>query len=323
MPPTIALASKPNTHMPIDLANLGSRMPRDDPLVICTDGASSEEIFGPIRQYFRETIFLDRYLCETASVREMIAQLPRNDESVTALLTQLVASKAQVFAGTLFSTFTALIHRLRGFDSQESRFLYCHNDFSSPLVRFERCEFLPVDDGPYTWNRIRYPVSPDAYSWMREWPESSDSAPPHFEGGVSLPGTLHFQAREAAMHGSTIRYLEEDGRPPMIVDWTEQDAFVAWDVVLTAGSTYSAEIRYACNEDSSGTGCGVGICGGDELLAQVWNTGGWESLSQWLRLGRLRVPAGRSRLIVRAIEKDAHTVMNLFGVRLVPMESTA
>ena len=63
--------------------------------------------------------------------------------------------------------------------------------------------------------------------------------------------------------------------------------------------------------------------GGDELLGQVWNTGGWESLSQWLRLGRLRVPAGRSRLIVRAIEKDTHTVMNLFGVRLVPMESTA
>ena len=48
------------------VANLASRMHRDDPLVICTDGASSEEIFGPIRQYFRETIFLDRYLCESA-----------------------------------------------------------------------------------------------------------------------------------------------------------------------------------------------------------------------------------------------------------------
>jgi hypothetical protein len=305
------------------VANLASRMHRDDPLVICTDGSSSEEIFGPIRQYFRETIFLDSYLRERASIREMLAQLPRNDESVMALLTQLVASKARVFAGTLFSTFTALIHRLRGFDSHESRFLYCHNDFSSPLVRFERCEFLPVDDGPFTWNRIRYPLSPDAYSWMREWPESSDSAPPCFEGEVSPPGTLDFQASEAAVHGSTIRCLKDDGSPPMIVDWTDRDAFLTWDVVLTARGTYSAEIRYACNKDSSGSRYGVGICGGDELLGQVWNTGGWESLSQWLRLGRLRVPAGRSRLIVRAIEKDAHTVMNLFGVRLVPMESTA
>jgi hypothetical protein len=305
------------------VANLASRMDRDDPLVICTDGDSSEAIFGPIRQYFRQTIFLDRYLCESASICEMIAQLPRNDESVMALLTQLVASKARVFAGTLFSTFTALIHRLRAFDSQESGFLYCYNDFRSPLVRFECCEFLPVDDGPYTWNRIRYPVSPDAYSWMREWPESSDSAPPRFEGEVAPLGTLNFHAREAAAHGSKIRYLEEDGRPPMIVDWIDQDEFVTWDVVLTAGRKYSAEIRYACNENSSGSRFGVGIYGGDELLGQVWNTGGWESLSQWLRLGCLHVPAGRSRLIVRAIEKDAYTVMNLFGVRLVPAEATA
>jgi hypothetical protein len=164
------------------VANLASRMRRDDPLVICTDGSSREEVFGPIQQYFRETIFLDRYLRDSTSMRDMISQLPRDDETVQALLTQLVASKAQVFAGTFFSTFTALIHRLRGFASQESSFLYCYNDFLSPLVRFERCEFLPVSDGPYSWNRIRYPVSPDAYSWIREWPEASNAALPPFGG---------------------------------------------------------------------------------------------------------------------------------------------
>src|SRR5215470_1883802 len=119
------------------VANLASRMRRDDPLVICTDGSSREEIFGPIQQYFRETIFLDRYLRENASIREIIAQLPRYDESVQALLTQLIASKARIFAGTLFSTFTALIHRMRGLESQESNFLFCYNDFLSPFVRFE------------------------------------------------------------------------------------------------------------------------------------------------------------------------------------------
>jgi hypothetical protein len=169
------------------VANLAPRMCRDDPLVICTDGSPDEEIFGPIRAYFRETIFLDRYLQESASIRESISALPRQDESVTALLTQLVASKAQVFAGTLFSTFTALIHRARGFDWQESRYLYCHNDFLPSSVRFDRGEFLPVDYGPYTWNRIRYPVSPDAYSWFREWPECSGSAAPPFEGEQAHP----------------------------------------------------------------------------------------------------------------------------------------
>jgi hypothetical protein len=163
------------------VANLALRIRREDPLVICTDGSPSDEIFGPIQTYFRETLFLDQYLQECASMREIISALPRQDESVAALLTQLVASKARVFAGTLFSTFTALIHRARSLDRGETRFLYCHDDFRSPMVRFDRGEFLPVADGPYSWNRIRYPVSPDAYSWLREWPECSGSALPFEE----------------------------------------------------------------------------------------------------------------------------------------------
>jgi hypothetical protein len=305
------------------VANLASRMRRDDPLVICTDGSSREEIFGPIQQYFRETIFLDRHLRESASLREMISQLPRYDESVQALLTQLVASKAQVFAGTLFSTFTALIHRMRGLDSGESNFLYCYNDFLSPLVRFDRCEFLPVDDGPYSWNRIRYPISPDAYSWMREWPESSNSTPPSFEREEPPPGTLDLRASDAAVHGSTIRYVEEDGSQMMIGDWTDQNAFVTWDIAPAAGGTYAVEIQYACPADSSGSRYGVSIEGADELRGQVWNTGSWVSLSTWLPLGRLRIPAGRSTLIVRVLEKTAAAVMNLSGVRLIPVELTA
>ena len=154
------------------VVNLASRMRREDTLVICTDGAPEEEIFGPIRKYFHEVIFLDHYLGESAAAKEVMGQLPRDNEAVRVLLTQLIASRAQVFAGTLFSTFTALIHRLRGFADPEAEFLYCYNDFVSPLVRFENCEFLPVQDGAYTWNRLGYPVSPDAFSWFREWPEA-------------------------------------------------------------------------------------------------------------------------------------------------------
>ena len=133
---------------------------------------------------------------------------------------------------------------MRGFTNQESSFLYCYNDFISPLVRFDRCEFLPVDDGPYSWNRFRYPVSPDAYSWMREWPESSNSAPPSFERRSCLPELSTSCAGEAAVHGNTIRYLEEGGSQMIIGDWTDHNAFVTWDLMLPAGGTYAAEIRY-------------------------------------------------------------------------------
>src|SRR5262249_10311390 len=75
------------------VANLASRMNRDDPLVICTDGSSRDEIFGPIQKYFRETVFLDRCFREDAAIRTMLSELPRDDEAVLVLLTQLVASK--------------------------------------------------------------------------------------------------------------------------------------------------------------------------------------------------------------------------------------
>lgn len=153
------------------VANLASRMDRAEQLVICTDGSPDEDVFTPIRRHFRHAVFLDE-VTASAGVREHLAELPRVDESVLALVTQLIASQARVFAGTMFSTFTGLIHRMRGLDGRDGSFLFTHNDFASPDVRFASCEFLPSSEGPYSWNRIRYPLSPDAYSWAREWPES-------------------------------------------------------------------------------------------------------------------------------------------------------
>lgn len=301
------------------VANLASRMERDDPLLICTDGSSREEIFGPIQRHFRQAIFLDRYMRESSSIRELMAGFPPGDEGVDALLAQLVASKAQVFAGTLFSTFTTLIHRMRAFDRQESSFLYCYNDFLSPLVRYERCEFLPVDDGPFSWNRIRYPISPDAFSWLREWPEAAGLAAPPF-GGDPLPaGAITLHASQAALHGSSIQQVAGDDGSVMIVDWLDPGATASWELVLPAEATFAVEIRYACAADTAGSSYGVGVEGAGELRGQVWNTGSWMSLTPWLALGRLRMPAGRSRMVVRALEMPGYAVMNLSALRLLPL----
>ena len=159
------------------VGNLAAHMASDEPLLICTDGSPDEDIFVPIRRHFRQARFLDDELFAVARADDSPLRLEPHDEAAVALVTQLVASRARVFAGTLFSTFTGLIHRLRAFDRPEAPYLYTHNDFLSPEVRFVRGEFLPVADGPYTWNRVRYPVSPDAYSWLREWPESAAAAP--------------------------------------------------------------------------------------------------------------------------------------------------
>jgi len=90
---------------------------------------------------------------------------------------------------------------------------------------------------------------------------------------------------------------------------------VTWEVVLPAAGTYSVEIRYGSPEE--GSRYGVRVDGAEELQGRVWNTGSWTSASPWLALGRLRIPAGRSTLVVRAIDKVGRAVMNLHAVRLV------
>jgi hypothetical protein len=298
------------------VGNLASRMDRDDPLVICTDGAAGEEIFGPIQQHFRHTVFLDRHLREDAGVRELVRGLPREGEAVDALLTQLVAAAARTFAGTLFSTFTGLIHRMRGFADPHAEVLYCYADFLSPLVRFERGAFLPVDDGAFTWNRVRYPVSPDAYSWMREWPEAW-CAP----GAAAVPephpaDALDLSAAAATLAGRALRCVEDVGGRPVLIDWTDPSEHPAWDLHVAEGGTYAVEIRYACPDESAGSTYTVGVRSGEELIATVRNTGAWTSSSPWLPLGRIELPPGRSTLSVRARDLVGLAVMNLSGVRV-------
>lgn len=297
------------------VSNLASRMDRDDLLVICTDGAAGEEIFGPIQQHFRHTVFLDRHLREDAAVRDLVAGLPREGEAVDALLTQLVATAARTFAGTLFSTFTGLIHRMRGFADPHADVLYCYDDFLSPLVRFERGAFLPVDDGPFTWNRVRYPVSPDACSWMREWPEAWCTPGP----AVPEPppaGVLDLSAGAATLVGRALRCVEDVGGRPVLIDWTDPAEHAAWDLHVAEGGTYAVEIRYACPDESAGSTYTVGVRSGEELIATVWNTGAWTSTSPWLPLGRIELAPGPNTLSVRAHNLVGIAVMNLSGVRL-------
>lgn len=296
------------------VSTLASRMDRDDPLVICTDGAAGEEIFGPIQQHFRQTVFLDRHLREDGGARDLVARLPREGEAVEALLTQLVAAGARTFAGTVFSTFTGLIHRMRGFADPHAEVLYCYDDFLSPLVRFDRGAFLPVDDGPFSWNRVRYPVSPDAYSWMREWPEAWSAPGPAAESEPT--DALELSAGAATLVGRVLRCVEDVGGRPVLIDWTDPAEHPEWDLHVAEGGTYAVEIRYACPEESAGSTYTVGVGPAEQLIAVVRDTGAWTSTSPWLPLGRLALAPGTGTVSVRARHLAGLAVMNLSGVRL-------
>jgi hypothetical protein len=122
------------------------------------------------------------------------------------------------------------------------------------------------------------------------------------------------------VHGNSIRHLEDVGGQRLIGDWFDPAAFVTWDIALPVAGTYAVEIRYGAPEDSSGRRFGIRIDGGGDLEGRIWNTGSWTSLSPWLPLGRLHVPAGHRTLAVHAAGHVA-LAMNLQGLRLIPAGS--
>jgi len=154
------------------LHNISGIMPRDEPLVICTDDASDKKYFQPFFELFPEIYFLDELMLSPLSWSARLDDLPFSADGVLGLLTQLIAAKAQVFAGTLFSTFTAYIHRQRLFERDERAFKYVFNPFENRHVRFVNCEFPSDREDLFTWNRLSYPLTPSVSSWFREWPEA-------------------------------------------------------------------------------------------------------------------------------------------------------
>lgn len=152
------------------LDNITKIMPSDELLVICTDSSEDSDFFAPIIKQYPNAVFIDHLLDNEYASR--LRDLPFGDDIVVSLLTQLIAAKANVFAGTVFSTFSSMIHRSRGIENSQSKILFVFNPFDPKETPMIDCEFVATSEGPFSWNQFNYPIPERIYSWFREWPES-------------------------------------------------------------------------------------------------------------------------------------------------------
>jgi hypothetical protein len=150
--------------------NLAEVFPRDQRMVVCTEADPTSGTFALLLDSFDDVVFLSDLVLSDPVWRSRFTALDRHDDSALAVVTQEVAARAERFVGTFGSTFTAMIHRQRQLADPGEPFWFT-GDFLGGDTRFERCQYLPVAEGPFTWNRHRYPVPPGSLSWMREWPE--------------------------------------------------------------------------------------------------------------------------------------------------------
>lgn len=151
--------------------NLSGVMPRDEALLICTDASADAEFFAPILAAYPNAVMLEQFVLREPAWRERLRDLPFNGDPALALVSQIVAGRARVFAGSLYSTFTAMIHRERGLRSGDERFLFVFNPLGE-RAPFRDGAFAERPEGIFAWNRFPYARSSESYAWFREWPEA-------------------------------------------------------------------------------------------------------------------------------------------------------
>ncbi|MCR9138468.1 MAG: hypothetical protein NXI27_20875 [Alphaproteobacteria bacterium] len=152
---------------------------RSETLVIVTDEAD-DPFFDEIKSAFPQHIFIDHHILQNH--HSEFQDLPAHDSIALAYISQLVAAQSQDFIGTMTSTFSGAIQRMRGNLGKEELFKYLWNELPPPGAKLERGRHAIGDDilldkgtmvedgeGPYSWNRVNQRLN---QLWMREWPES-------------------------------------------------------------------------------------------------------------------------------------------------------
>ncbi len=159
---------------------MGEHFSFDETLLICTD-ERDDPFFDEIKTTWADHIFIDHHILDNYSAE--FSQLPQQDSLALAFLSQLVAAESADFIGTMTSTYSSMIQRLRGNRGKHEPFKFLWNELPEPgetslergrhpvsdCVPLENGIMVKEFDGAYTWNHYTPLINP---AWMREWPES-------------------------------------------------------------------------------------------------------------------------------------------------------
>jgi hypothetical protein len=138
-------------------------------------------------------------------------------------------------------------------------------------------------------------------------------------------GTIALTPHDAALEGPSIR-VEQVG---VIGDvshnigyWLDPAATASWPIGVGFGQEgeFRVEVELACADAAAGSRVRLDIEGGAGLAEfTVPATGGWQSY-RTVDAGRVTMPAGSHKAVLRALSKPGEAVVNIRSVRLVPVK---
>lgn len=130
-----------------------------------------------------------------------------------------------------------------------------------------------------------------------------------------VDGSIRLLATTARVYGPTL-VLEEKYRN--LGYWSSTEDFCAWTFDVPAGGDYRLSLDYACADSAARNSVAVQV-GGQTFAAKVTGTGTWDDY-RGLNLGTVTLAAGKNELLVKSDGPIKSALLDLRGVRLVPVK---
>ena len=184
-----------------------------------------------------------------------------------------------------------------------------------------KCSVAPGASGGGAALMLPLPVDPACTVVRVRYEGALDPLP--FAVYPSADGTLALLPHDATLEGPSLR-VERVG---VIGDvrhnigyWLDPAAFASWPLGIGAAQAgaYRVEAEIACADAAAGSRIRLEVEGGKASAEfTVPATGGWQSY-RVIELGRMEIPAGSHRAVLRALSKTGEAVVNVRSIRLVP-----
>jgi putative membrane-bound dehydrogenase-like protein len=131
----------------------------------------------------------------------------------------------------------------------------------------------------------------------------------------ALRGEFYLMPQTAELFGDTVVWESHYGN---FGHWESENDQAVWTLDAKVEGPYDVWLEYACDNAASGNSVLI-TAGGNRLLAPVVTTGSWDNY-RTAQVGRISLPAGKVRLVLRPAGKPHGALFDLQSVRVRPVK---
>jgi len=142
-----------------------------------------------------------------------------------------------------------------------------------------------------------------------------------FEGNTpalvaaNADGALTLLASNCEIYGRTLVMEKQHGN---LGSWQSEDDRVVWTVQVPKAGKYAVWLDWACDNTSAGNSLALAVGDKQALVAKVVSTGNRDSY-RYAKVGEIVLEAGRQTVVLRPSGAIQGALLDLKGVKLVPM----